>query len=234
MGDSLSQPKGECTCQPRPLKLAHEPGCPLHCYPDIAEAITLAEMLRRATHMEIVVDLGTRYVFSKEQLDLARAALEHAQSASVAQAGRESQYRAALEEIGRYAKKIRKSKDLVGPAEYVTDAWAMKVWERALYHEGKTIEGMVKAALHGAEIFEPEKSATSPLPSTPRQTAAAPHHVIKDISDDALFNIATEAWSTQTDYSWSSDGLEAAVLAVRSAVEEAPALAVTSTEGQSR
>lgn len=48
------------------------------------------------------------------------------------------------------------------------------------------------------------------------------NHVIKDISDDALFNIATEAWSTQTDHSWSSDGLEAAILAVRSAVETAP------------
>ena len=53
---------------------------------------------------------------------------------------------------------------------------------------------------------------------------------VKNISDDALFNIATEAWSTQTDSSWSSDGLEAAILAVRSAVEDAPALLASPPE----
>lgn len=35
------------------------------------------------------------------------------------------------------------------------------------------------------------------------------------ITDDALFNAATEAWSTQTDCRWSSAGLSAAITAVR-------------------
>jgi hypothetical protein len=43
------------------------------------------------------------------------------------------------------------------------------------------------------------------------------------ISDDALFNIATDAWSTQTDASWSSNGLEAAINAVRDALANDPA-----------
>ncbi len=48
--------------------------------PDIETAVTLEELLNRSIHMEIVVDDGTRWHFSQEQLDLARAALTAAKS----------------------------------------------------------------------------------------------------------------------------------------------------------
>lgn len=53
--------------------------------------------------------------------------------------------RNTLDEIGCYAKKLRKSRDFVGPSEYHHDVKSMKVWQRALYHEGKAIEKMVRS-----------------------------------------------------------------------------------------
>lgn len=73
-----------------------------------------------------------------------------------------------LQQVRRYAKCLKNSHNLIGPAEYADDPRAIKIWQRAVYHEGKTIEGMVKAAQHGSEIFEPEKPACAALlPSTP-------------------------------------------------------------------
>lgn len=115
------------------------------------------------------IDMPMDYFLKKHQMHLDNGSCEmRPLYCDVAQGSFETQYRNGLEEIRRYAKKLRNSRDLTGPSEYANDAKALKVWQRALYHEGKTIEGMVKAALRGAQLHEPEKAATSPISSTDR------------------------------------------------------------------
>jgi hypothetical protein len=66
-------------------------------------AVTMAEIMRRSVHMEILCDDGVRYHFAKEQLDLARAAVEAAQHQSFGvQSAREAALEsAALDFIGK-------------------------------------------------------------------------------------------------------------------------------------
>lgn len=49
------------------------------------------------------------------------------------------------EAVLKFAKKMRKSNKLQGPREYQNDPKAMRVWQKALYHEGKDLEELVRA-----------------------------------------------------------------------------------------
>jgi len=59
--------------------------------PETETAVTLEELLDRSVHMEIIVEDGTRWHFSKEQLDLARAALAAAKARTSGHAPRTSE-----------------------------------------------------------------------------------------------------------------------------------------------
>lgn len=52
---------------------------------------------------------------------------------------------AMREAVLKFAKKMRKSNTLQGPREYQSDPKAMRVWQKALYHEGKDLEELVCA-----------------------------------------------------------------------------------------
>lgn len=52
--------------------------------------------------------------------------------------------RDALKAVKAHALKMRHAKRLQGPKEYQNDPKAMRVWERALYHEGREILVLLK------------------------------------------------------------------------------------------
>lgn len=58
--------------------------------------------------------------------------------------------RTALETLRKRAKTLRKSRDLVGPAEYHDDWPKMKVWQKAMYDVGKEFDEAIRDILAAA------------------------------------------------------------------------------------
>jgi hypothetical protein len=72
--------------------------------------------------------------------------------------------REALVDLQKRAKSYRKSRDLVGPAEYHDDWPKMKVWQKATYDVGKEFDAAIRSALAappeadgGEKIFSVDK-----------------------------------------------------------------------------